>query len=70
VCDDIADEKLLNVGTVVCRNLGATLINITTGVTGPTGGMYICIYIFILTILGVRQSATVSIYSEYFSFSI
>jgi len=49
VCDDIADQyllNLLNVGAVVCRNLGATLININTGATGPTNSMYIYIYIY------------------------
>jgi len=64
VCDD---SNAIPVGRVVCRNLGATLINITHYNEGPTSSMYICV-IGIMTILGVKHSATVSIHSEYFSF--
>lgn len=47
VCDD--SDIPIPVGQVVCRNLGAILINITSGNRGPTNSMlYIYTYLHLL----------------------
>jgi len=69
VCDDTVDHtNLLNVGTVVCRSLGARLIDINTEATGPTHSMYIYTYIYYDNTWCKVTSNSFYIYSEYFHF--
>lgn len=45
VCDDGGNFNQL--GTVVCRNLGATLLSIRGEASGPTSGMH-CLFVLLL----------------------